>query len=303
VNEQNRSGLVYRFGRKEMDFGARTYVMGILNVTPDSFSDGGKYDTPERAVDGALAMIEDGADLIDVGGESTRPRGGAYGEGAEPVSEEEELRRVLPVIERLAGRTDIPLSIDTYKSGVARRALEAGAVIVNDVSGFRFDPAMPAVVASAGASAVVMHIQGTPKTMQQHPVYADLIGEVTASLRESVRRGQEHGVKQMLVDPGIGFGKTLEHNLHLIKEIASFRSLGVPVLVGPSRKAFIGTLLNAGVEDRLEGSLAATVACVLYGANVVRVHDVRAAARAVTVADAIRRAGAVPEFPHLTPET
>jgi dihydropteroate synthase len=303
VNEQNRSSLVYRFGRKEMDLGARTYVMGILNVTPDSFSDGGKYATLERAVDGALAMIEVGADLIDIGGESTRPRGGAYGEGSEPVSEEEEIRRVLPVIERLVGRTDVPLSVDTYKSGVARRALEAGAVVVNDISGFRFDPAMPAVVASAGASAVLMHIQGTPKTMQQHPAYDDLIGEVTAYLRESLRRGREHGVRQMLVDPGLGFGKTLEHNLRLIRGIGSFRSLGVPVLIGPSRKTFIGTLLNAGIEDRLEGSLAATVACVLYGANVVRVHDVREAKRAVTIADAIRKAGAVPEYPHLTPET
>ncbi len=291
---QHNSGPVFRIGPREVDFGSRAYVMGILNVTPDSFSDGGTYASPDRAVDHALAMIDEGADLIDIGGESTRPRGTAYGEGAEPVSEGEEIRRVLPVIERLARRTEVPLSIDTYKSGVARRALEAGAVMVNDISGFRFDPGMAGVVAAAGASAVVMHIRGTPQTMQQQPVYADLLGEVTASLRESIRFGEEHGVEQMLVDPGIGFGKTLEHNLRLIRGLGAFRSLGAPILVGPSRKSFIGTLLNAGVGERLEGSLAATVACVLYGANVVRVHDVREAKRAVVIADAILRAGAGP---------
>jgi dihydropteroate synthase len=284
--------MVYRIGQREFDFSVRTYLMGVLNVTPDSFSDGGKYLSPDLAVKRAVSMIEEGADIIDIGGESTRPRSPAYGEGAEPVSVDDETRRVIPVIERLARETDVPLSIDTYKSDVARRAIDAGAVIVNDISGFRFDPAMAQVVAAGGATAVIMHIKGMPRTMQINPTYDDLFGEVMGYLREGLRMGGGVGIRQMIVDPGIGFGKRQEHNLKLITGLRTLQQLGFPVLVGPSRKAFIGTILDLPVDQRLEGTLAAVVACVLNGANIIRVHDVREAKRAVMVADAIRQAGA-----------
>lgn len=281
----------FRFGLREYDLFSRPHVMGILNVTPDSFSDGGRYLDLSKAVARGLEMIEEGADFIDVGGESTRPKGGAYGEGAEPVSAEEEARRVLPVIEKLAGMTDVPISIDTYKSEIAGRALRAGAVIVNDISGFRFDPKMPSVVAASGGSAVLMHIRGTPKTMQQDPMYDDLFGEIGSYLREGLAMGRRAGVEQMMVDPGIGFGKSQRDNLRLIAGLSRLSSLGCPVLVGPSRKSFIGNILGLPVEDRAEGTLAAVAACIFNGANVVRVHDVRGAVRAARVADAIWRAG------------
>jgi dihydropteroate synthase len=281
--------LEFQFGRRRFDFASRTHIMGVLNVTPDSFSDGGRYFDPDRAVDHALAMIGDGADIIDVGGESTRPRGAAYGGGADPVPANEELSRVLPVIERLAAATDAPISVDTYKAEVAREALRAGACIVNDISGFRMDEQMPAVVAAAGASAVVMHMQGTPRTMQLNPTYGDLFVEITAFLRDALERGRRAGIQQLFVDPGLGFGKTMGDNVRLIAGLQRFRDLGCPVVVGPSRKAFLGAILNLPVEQRLEGTLAAVAACVLRGAHVVRVHDVREARRVVLVADAVRR--------------
>lgn len=281
--------LRYAFGGREYDLGSRTHVMGVLNVTPDSFSDGGRYASVEEAVGHALALADEGADFIDVGGESTRPKGAAYGGGADPVGEEEELRRVIPVIEAITRRTDVPLSIDTYKSPVARAALAAGAVMVNDISGFTFDPRMPGVVAAAGASAVVMHIKGTPKTMQANPVYADLFGEITGFLSAALDAGRKEGIRQMFVDPGIGFGKTAGDNERLLAGLARFQSLGAPILVGPSRKSFLAGDDNLPPGERLEGTLAAITAAVLNGAQVVRVHDVRAVRRAVRVADAIRR--------------
>ena len=284
--------FVFRFGKREYDLCGRTHLMGILNVTPDSFSDGGKFQSIDLAMHRGLQMVEEGADIIDVGGESTRPRGRSYGEGADNVSMDEELRRVIPVIEKLVMHTDAPISIDTYKSEVARAALSAGATIVNDISGFMFDPAMPRVVAEAGASAVVMHIQGTPKTMQQNPSYTDLMDEVGAYLAGSVEKGRAVGIEQMIIDPGIGFGKRLEHNLQLIAQLDQFATLGCPILVGPSRKSFIGAILDVGVDDRLEGSIAAAVTCVLNGAHIVRVHDVKETKRAVLVADAFRQATA-----------
>lgn len=289
---------VYRFGSKEYDLASRTHIMGILNVTPDSFSDGGRFLDPERAVDRALEMIDDGADFIDVGGESTRPRSQAYGEGADVVPVDEELRRVIPVIRTLAERTSIPISIDTYKSVVAERALEAGAVIVNDISGFRFDPEMPAVVAKAGASAALMHIKGTPKTMQMNPAYGDLFAEVTEYLAEGIAIGRAGGVHQMIVDPGLGFGKRQQDNLALISGLSRFKALGCPILAGPSRKSFIGAILDLPVGDRVEGTIAASVACMLYGANILRVHDVRAVYRACRVADAIRAGSQRTELTH-----
>jgi dihydropteroate synthase len=282
---------VYRFGEKVYDLSARTHIMGVLNVTPDSFSDGGRYADVDAALLRAQEMIREGADFIDVGGESTRPKSTAYGEGADPVSLDEELGRVIPVVEALVRETDVPVSVDTYKAAVAREALAAGAVIVNDISGFHGDPAMPAVVAAAGASAVLMHMKGTPKTMQADPSYDDLLGEVTGYLHTSVATGQAHGITQMFVDPGIGFGKRLHHNLMLLANLDRLRILGYPVLIGPSRKSFIGSILDLPVGERLEGSLAACVAAVLRGAHVIRVHDVRESKRAALVADAISRAG------------
>jgi dihydropteroate synthase len=285
-----RGELVYTIAGREYDLASRTHVMGILNVTPDSFSDGGKYLAPRQAVERALAMIDEGADFIDVGGESTRPKGNAYGKGADPVSVDEELARVIPVVEALAGRGEVPVSVDTYKSAVAARALGAGASIVNDISGFGFDPRMAETVAAAGATAVVMHIRGTPKTMQSNPVYDDLFGEIRTYLENALGAGRAKGISQMFVDPGIGFGKTAADNYRLLSGLHRFVDLGYPVLVGPSRKSFIGAETGLPVSGRLEGSLAAATAAVLSGAHVVRVHDVRETRRALAVADAVRRA-------------
>ncbi len=273
---------VYKFGNKEFDFSKRTYVMGILNVTPDSFSDGGKYFSLDSAIKHAMKMVEDGADIIDVGGESTRP-------GSEPVPVEEEVRRVIPVIKEIVKRVDVPVSIDTYKSEVARQALDNGASIVNDISGLRFDEKMADVVASYKASVVVMHIKGTPKTMQQNPTYDDVISEIYSYLSESVEIARRAGIEQIIVDPGIGFGKRLIDNLEIIRRLREFKSLGYPVLIGVSRKSFIGNILNLPVEERLEGTAGAVAVSVWNGANIVRVHDVKEMARVVKIVDAIKR--------------
>ncbi len=262
--------------------------MGILNVTPDSFSDGGRFFEPEQAVERALQMIDEGADMIDVGGESTRPKSTAYDEGAEPVSPETEMSRVVPVISRLAKQTSIPISIDTMKAEVARVSLDAGATIVNDISGFRFDGMMARIIAQADASVILMHMKGTPKTMQINPVYDDLLGEIMADLHEGIKKAEDEGIRQIIVDPGIGFGKTKEHNLQLLKGLYQFKSLGYPILVGASRKAFIGNILNVPVGDRIEGSIATAVVAASNGAHIVRVHDVKETKRALLVADAIR---------------
>jgi len=265
--------------------------MGVLNVTPDSFSDGGKFADAARAVERGLEMVSEGADFIDVGGESTRPRGSAYGAGAADISAEEELARVLPVIRELAKRSPVPVSVDTSKSEVARAALDAGAVIVNDVSGFKRDPRMPDVIGRAGATAVVMHMRGTPQTMQVDTAYGDLFGEIAGVLKEALDLGRRRGIDQMFIDPGIGFGKSMRDNYRLLAGLGRFAALQAPILVGPSRKSFLGAVLDLPVEERLEGTLAAVTAAILAGAHVVRVHDVRAARRAAVVADAVREAG------------
>lgn len=285
----------FKLGKKELDFEERSYIMGVLNVTPDSFFDSGRYFSVNKAVDHALAMVEEGADVIDIGGESTRPRGKAYGEGAVEVPAEEELRRVLPVVEQLARATDTPISIDTYKSEVAKEALKAGASIVNDISGFHFDPAMAEVVGRAGATAVIMHTSGKPGEMQQLTSYRDLFGDIKAYLEEGIGLGLKAGVQQFFVDPGIGFGKTSSDNFRLIAGLSGFQKLGYPLLIGISRKSFIDKTLSLPVESRLEGSLAALSIAILNGASVVRVHDVKESRRAAVVADALRRAGAVAE--------
>ena len=266
-----------------LDFLQKTFVMGILNVTPDSFSDGGLYLDKQRAVERAHQMIKDGADIIDIGGLSTRP-------GSEPVSVREELRRTVPVIEALSGEIDVPISIDTYRSEVAVEAIRAGASMVNDISGLRFDPEMPAVVSEAGVPVVLMHIRGTPGDMQKDPTYEALIPEIMDYLRESIKMAEDSGIKDIIVDPGIGFGKTFDHNLEIINNLVEFTMLGRPVLVGPSRKAFIGEVLGgAPPAERIEGTAAVVAASVLNGANIVRVHDVKEMARVVRVADAIKR--------------
>jgi dihydropteroate synthase len=255
--------------------------MGILNVTPDSFSDGGRFLAPERAAERAFQMIDEGADFIDVGGESTRPQ-------SEPISADEELRRVLPVIARLAEQTDIPISIDTTKAKVASETLAAGARIVNDISGLHFDAKMAAAVADKSASVVLMHIKGTPQTMQLNPTYDNLVGEVIAYLQAGIEKAKQAGIVQIIVDPGIGFGKTQAHNLQLLRELTRLKALGFPILVGASRKNFIGNILKLPVEQRVEGSVAAAIVAAMNGANIVRVHDVKETKRAMLIADAIR---------------
>ncbi len=274
--------FLYSFGKKTYDLSARTYVMGILNVTPDSFSDGGKYLDPADAVSRALQMIEEGADFIDVGGESTRP-------GAGPVPLAEELNRVLPVISALAGKTDTPISVDTYKPQVAMSALDAGAVIVNDISGMAFDDALAKLAREMGASVVLMHMKGEPRTMQNNPAYDNLWQEVIDYLQQRIEHVRSSGLKQIIIDPGIGFGKRPEHNLKILKNLSNLKSLGYPILAGTSRKSFIGKLLDLQIENRLEGSLAAAVVSVMNGASIVRVHDVKETKRAVAIADAIMR--------------
>ncbi len=272
----------YGFGSVTYDFSSRTHVMGVLNVTPDSFADGGRYLDVAKAVRRGMEMVDEGADFVDIGGESTRP-------GSEPVPVDEELRRVLPVIELLVKQTSIPISIDTYKSEVARRALDAGAVIVNDISGLHFDARLADVVAEFDASLVLMHMKGTPKTMQQSPEYGDLIEEICEYLGMSVRLAESKGIRRIFVDPGIGFGKKFDHNLEIFHKLNEFKRFGYPVLVGPSRKSFIGTILDLPVEERLEGTAAAVAVSIINGASVIRVHDVRQMKRVAKVVDAIMR--------------
>lgn len=267
-----------------LDFSKKTYIMGVLNVTPDSFSDGSLYFNKDKAVQHALKLVEDGADIIDIGGESTRP-------GSEPISAEEEIRRTVPVIKAISKEIKIPISIDTYKSEVAMRALDAGASIVNDISGLRFDPEMPKVVAKYGVPAIIMHIKGRPKDMQQNPVYEALILEIMDYLRISIRLANKFGIpdNKIIIDPGIGFGKTFEHNLEIIKNLKEFTILGKPVAIGVSRKAFIGKILgDVPPSERLEGTSAAVAISIFNGANIIRVHDVKEISKVTKVADAIK---------------
>jgi len=266
-----------------LDLNARTHIMGILNVTPDSFSDGGRYLDTDRAAKRAREMAAEGADIIDIGGESTRP-------GARPLSEDEELARIIPVIRQLTGELTTPISVDTYKSAVAEKALAAGASLVNDISGLRFSPDMAKVAADHGAAVVIMHIKGTPRDMQEKPVYADVVTEVAQYLEEGVAMAVSAGVdrEQILIDPGIGFGKTLEHNLTILERLGEFRAIGRPVLLGTSRKKFIGTVLDAPeAERRLEGTAATVALGIERGARVMRVHDVAQMARVARMTDAI----------------
>lgn len=267
------------------DLSKRSYIMGILNVTPDSFSDGGLYYNEKRAIEHGLRLVQEGADIIDIGGESTRP-------GSEPVSVEEEIRRTIPVIKALSKEINIPISIDTYKAEVARMALDAGATMVNDISGLRFDHDMPKVVAEYDVPVIIMHIKGRPKDMQQNPVYEALIPEIIDYLRISIRLAIKFGVKEdrIIIDPGIGFGKTFDHNLEILNNLREFTLLEKPVAIGVSRKAFIGKILgDLPPTERLEGTAAATAIAIYNGANIIRVHDVREMVRVARVVDSIIR--------------
>lgn len=264
------------------ELGTRTLIMGILNVTPDSFSDGGLYLQHERAIAQGLKLAEDGADIIDVGGESTRP-------GANPVPVKEELRRVIPVIEGLRKESQIMISIDTYKAPVAEAALAAGAEMVNDISALRFDKAMTSLLAEHDLPVVLMHMQGEPRTMQENPRYNDVVSEVSEFLRERIAAAVAAGIAEIIIDPGIGFGKTVEHNLEILRRLAELKALGRPILIGPSRKSFIGQLTGAPLDERLPGTIASVVLGIAGGADIVRVHDVLEIKRAVQVADAIIR--------------
>jgi len=273
---------VIKLGRRTVDLGRRTHVMGILNVTPDSFSDGGQFLAPSAALDRAFGMAEEGADFIDIGAESTRP-------GARPVPAKEQLARLTPVLRAVKKKVKLPVSVDTTSATVAEAALREGADVVNDVSALTGDPRMPAVVARSGVPCILMHMKGRPRTMQRNPKYTDLMSEITGFLEAALARGEQAGIKrtQMLVDPGIGFGKTVAHNLEILRRLAELESLGVPVMVGPSRKRFIGAVLDAAPDERIEGTIAACVLAAANGANVLRVHDVKPVVKALRLADAI----------------
>ncbi len=280
-----KPGIALQCGPFRLNLAERTLIMGILNVTPDSFSDGGRFFDREDAIAHGQALAGAGADIIDVGGESTRPF-------SDSVPAEEEMRRVIPVVEALAGRLTIPISIDTQKADVARHALSAGATMVNDIRALRLDTAMASVVAAAGVPVILMHMKGTPKDMQVHPHYDDVVEEVKGFLSGAVEDAQRAGVGRanIIVDPGIGFGKTVMDNLLLIKHLSSFHALGLPVLIGPSRKSFIGKILGDGNEAREVGTQAVVAAAALQGVQIVRVHDVARTKQTLQLVEAIKAA-------------
>jgi len=273
-----------KIGKRKFIFGKKTYIMGVLNVTPDSFSDGGKFFSANDAVEQALRMEGEGADIIDIGGESTRP-------GAKKVKVKVEVERVVPVIKRLKKKLKIPISIDTTKSVVARRALEAGAEIINEISGLHFDRKVAKVAADFGAPVILMHIQGRPRTMQESPHYEDLIGEILEYFVQGIKIAEAAGVprEKLIIDPGIGFGKTLQHNLEIILRLRELKCLGRPILIGTSRKSVIGGILGLPVSERLEGTAATVAASIAAGADIIRVHDVSSMKRVTKMTDAIVR--------------
>jgi len=270
---------------KIKELGSRPLIMGILNVTPDSFSDGGRYSDHEKAIDHALYMIDSGADIIDIGGESSRP-------GSESVSLDEELDRIIPVIKGIRKKASVPISIDTVKSEVAKKAIDAGAVIINDISGGISDPEILKVAAKGKTYLILMHMRGAPKNMQDNTDYDDIIGEISVFLSDAARRAIEAGVhsEKIIIDPGIGFGKSVSGNFMILRNLDRFLQLGYPLLIGASRKSFIGNTLKLDVNNRLEGSIAAACFAVLNGADIVRVHDVAETKRALTIIEEIATA-------------
>ncbi|NQT22184.1 MAG: dihydropteroate synthase [Candidatus Omnitrophica bacterium] len=284
VSQQKKSEL--HLGRFVLDYSDKALVMGILNRTPDSFYDGGKYKTKSCAVDAAYRMVHEGADIIDIGGQSTRP-------GSNPVITEEELERIIPIIEEIAGKIDVPISVDTSNHAVAEESLKRGAVLINDITGLKGDEKMAGVVSKYGAGVVLMHIKGTPKDMQNDPAYDNLIEEIISYLRDSVQIGINAGIphEKMIIDPGIGFGKAEEHNLSIINRLSEFKQLGKPILIGVSRKSFIGSTLKLAVDERVFGTAACVALSIANGANIVRVHDVKQMKEIARMTDAIAREG------------
>lgn len=268
----------------QLAFGQRTLIMGVLNVTPDSFSEGGRYFEVDSAIAHAKGMVKEGAGIIDIGGESSRP-------GALPVSADDELARVLPVVEGLVSEISVPISIDTYKAHVAHRVLEEGAHIVNDITALRGDSDMARVVSETHAGLILMHMKGNPRTMQQSPTYQNVISEILSFFQERIGEAEKKGIQpdQILIDPGIGFGKTTEHNLEILRQLRDFQSLNKPILIGTSKKSFIGKTLGLPVDDRMEGTAATVAWAIAHGADVVRVHDVKAMCRVAQMTDAIYR--------------
>lgn len=281
--EASNANRFIRCRDKMLPLGSSTLIMGILNATPDSFSDGGLFLSPEKAIAHAKKMVADGANIIDVGGESTRP-------GSESIGIDEELNRTIPIIEKLKSELDTVISVDTYKPEVAKVALEAGAHMINDITGLNADSRLAELISQYQAAAVLMHIKGRPKEMQVKPHYESLISEVIAYLRKSIQLAEKAGIGsgQIIIDPGIGFGKTREHNLEILKNLISLKSLGKPILVGTSRKSFIGKTLDLPVDDRLEGTTATVAISIANGADIVRVHDVKAIKRVAQMTDAIK---------------
>jgi dihydropteroate synthase len=268
--------------RFNLDLSQRPHLMGILNITPDSFSDGGHYLDPDRALERAWEMVEEGADLIDIGGESSRP-------GAQSISVEEELQRIIPIIQVLAKKVPVPLSVDTVKAKVAEAALDKGASIINDISALSFDSQMAEVIARYRAPVILMHMLGNPRTMQQNPIYSDLIGQIKQYLNDNLRKAEDQGVEQIILDPGIGFGKTVEHNLRILQELDKLLDLKRPLLIGASRKSFIGNVLDLPVDDRLEGSLAVACWAAIKGVHIIRIHDVKQTRRVLGMIEAIQK--------------
>jgi dihydropteroate synthase len=273
-----------RFKKTALHLSERTHLMGILNVTPDSFSNGGVFFAPDKAIAHGIELASQGADIIDIGGESTRP-------GAKPLPQDEELRRVIPVIEGLSAKVNVPISIDTYKSSIAEKAIEAGAQMINDISGLNFDPKMADVAAKYDMPIVLMHIKGTPEVMQLDVHYDCLLTEIMEYLEESIEIAEGAGVdaRQIIIDPGIGFGKTVEDNVRIIRHLAELKSLGKPIMLGVSRKSFIGKILDTEVDQRIEGTLASVSTAIMNGAHILRVHDVGPAKKAARIVDAILR--------------
>jgi dihydropteroate synthase len=281
-----RKKPVFEVNGKQHTLGQKTWFMGVINVTPDSFSDAGECLDKNRAVAKGLELEKQGADILDIGGESSRP-------GSDPVSEKEELKRIIPVITELRQRTKILISVDTTKAKVAEEALAAGADIVNDISAFRFDDRMPLVVSESGAPVILMHMKGVPKTMQSHPYYEDLYQEIQCFLEERIATATAYGIsrEKIIVDPGIGFGKSVKHNLAIINNLHFLEDINRPILLGISRKSFIGKILSLPPRQRSEGTIASAVLSVLKGAHILRVHDVERVKRAITVAEAILNEG------------
>jgi len=277
-------GFILRWSGNVLDLDVKTRIMGVLNVTPDSFSDGGQYFETHTAIERGITMAREGADIIDVGGESTRPY-------SQKITAKEELDRVIPVIEALGKELAIPISIDTCKGEVAQAALSAGASMINDISALRFDPDMASIAAEAGVPVILMHMKGMPATMQKNPTYGDLIPEIFDFLEDAIARSVSAGIKRdlIIVDPGIGFGKTFDHNLKIIKELSRFAALESPILLGTSNKAFIGHILGKEAHERDTGTMATVAYGVINGAHIVRVHHVRKAVETVRMVEAIKK--------------